>query len=420
MRLLSIFYLLLIAGSVTSAQPGEAPMQYEGRYRPAAALPDQPFDHLLLLPSKSNPSIWVPLEQLQSRHGNFTAYSDKTFFSLREAYLNKSDTLPELLLSAYKEIEKTPYLSSAKRTLKFPSLFQLKMEYIYLAFPWIPLSFAAFIVSTLLLIGNFRAAAILSSWLSFLLLTLIIAMRIYILERPPVANMAETLLFVPWLATCFGLLVRREALTASSFLAVALLGAAWFAGAQTSLENVQAVLDSNYWLTVHVLLVVGSYGLFLLAGILGHAYFFALGWGHPGRAQSLAKKIQLCANAGLAMLIPGTILGGIWAAQSWGRFWDWDPKESWAFITICAYLIGVHAYRYKLIGDYGLAWASIIGAWTVTFTWYGVNYILGTGLHSYGFGNGGEKIYLGLLLADVLLCIGLAAWAKRALLSSKY
>ena len=111
---------------------------------------------------------------------------------------------------------------------------------------------------------------------------------------------------------------------------------------------------------------------------------------------------------GIALLIPGTILGGIWAAQSWGRFWDWDPKESWAFISSCVYLLIIHAYRFKRISGIGLAIGSIGGLLAISFTWYGVNYILGTGLHSYGFGSGGEWIYysyVGLELAFIGFCI---------------
>ena len=105
---------------------------------------------------------------------------------------------------------------------------------------------------------------------------------------------------------------------------------------------------------------------------------------------------------GTALLIVGTILGGVWAAQSWGRFWDWDPKESWAFISALMYLAFLHAYKFRKIKERGLAIGSILGLMTISFTWYGVNYILGTGLHSYGFGGGGEWLYYSYLLGEGL------------------
>lgn len=88
------------------------------------------------------------------------------------------------------------------------------------------------------------------------------------------------------------------------------------------------------------------------------------------------------------LLIAGTVLGGIWAAQSWGRFWDWDPKEAWAFISAAVYALIIHAYRFNYIASFGLASGAVLGLVSILFTWYGVNFVLGTGLHSYGFGNG--------------------------------
>lgn len=413
MRIPTLLTLIISFTFLQAASIEEAPMYYSGRYRPVEAQKDTPLSELHLLPSKQNTSQWLPLSTLSQRDHNFTPYDQKSFEQIRAAYLTQAANLPDLLITAYKQIEGKTYLASAKRNLKFPTYSQVKTEYYYLHYPWIQTCFVLFFLSTALFLIRSRWAYTCST-ISFFLLTLIIALRIYILERPPVANMAETLLFVPWLGMAFSLFVKREALPAAALLSTVLLGAAWYSNIQTSLENVQAVLDSNYWLTIHVLLVVGSYAFFLLAGLLGHAYFIAMIQNKNNLADSIANKIQMSAYSGLAMLIPGTILGGIWAAQSWGRFWDWDPKESWAFITICAYLICVHAYRYRLIGDYGLAWASVIGAWTVTFTWYGVNYILGTGLHSYGFGNGGEKIYLGILFLDVVLCLILAIAARKS------
>ncbi len=157
----------------------------------------------------------------------------------------------------------------------------------------------------------------------------------------------------------------------------------------------QAVLDSQVWLMVHVLLVVGSYGLFILGAALGHFYLggFLLykeerAWMHP-----LPPLILQTLYGGTALLLSGTILGGIWAAQSWGRFWDWDPKESWAFISLCVYLLFIHAYRFSRLSSFGLSIGAVLGALTISFTWYGVNYLLGTGLHSYGFGEGGTYPY---------------------------
>jgi ABC-type transport system involved in cytochrome c biogenesis permease subunit len=156
-------------------------------------------------------------------------------------------------------------------------------------------------------------------------------------------------------------------------------------------------------------MIVGSYGVLLLAGVLGHLLLI---YGDKA-SKGLFPALLLSLYIGVALLIPGTLLGGVWAAQSWGRFWDWDPKESWAFITACIYLLFIHAYRFKYIGPYGLAFGSIFGLIAVSFTWYGVNYILGTGLHSYGFGNGGEWIYYLFIVAELTFLLVYSLLFKR-------
>jgi hypothetical protein len=150
-------------------------------------------------------------------------------------------------------------------------------------------------------------------------------------------------------------------------------------------------------------MVVGSYGVFILAGVLAHIELIRKQDKIP--ASPLLPLLYL----GTIALIGGTILGGIWAAQSWGRFWDWDPKESWAFVSSCIYLLLIHAYRFGKISTFGLAVGSILGLIAISFTWYGVNYILGTGLHSYGFGSGGEYWYYGYIGAEMLFL----AWVTR-------
>ena len=106
-------------------------------------------------------------------------------------------------------------------------------------------------------------------------------------------------------------------------------------------------------------------------------------------------------------LAVGVILGGVWANYSWGRFWDWDPKETWALIALMAYIILLHGRLGGWWGGYGLAVGSIASFLTILMAWYGVNFVLGKGLHSYGFGNGGQ-LYVGLF---ALLEIAFLAFA---------
>ena len=316
---------------------------------------------------------------------------------LYEGRYRPLETLPEgaayttLQVEDYSSIAGTVYLKAEGKSLRYPTYGQLRAELLLHALPFKWMIISAYAGALLFWkrgLGKFFLG------MGFSMHTLMLLLRCYVLQRPPVTNMSETLLYVPWIALLVGFLFykRKNALFAATLTAT-LLFLLW--PEKVMLENVQAVLDSQYWLIIHVLMVVGSYGVFCVSGICAHLFLIK-------KSPSLEKTVIQTMYLGTALLISGTILGGVWAAQSWGRFWDWDPKEAWAFISSGTYLVGIHAYRFKKIGGRGLAISSIIGLLTITFTWYGVNYILGSGLHSYGFGNGGEIYYYLYLLGELI------------------
>lgn len=387
---------------------------------------------------------WVSLQALKTviyspKHndiipiGNFTLYSDDHFQAIRSAYLNWEKNqhpvllshLGQTLLTAYGEIAGQVHQEAAGKALLYPTLNQLKAETLYYQYPWIESLILLYAISTLLLIFAYNLKGPLLSKFSFGMLgiafafhTLLLLSRSYILNRPPVSNMFETVIYVPWFAV-FGALVinffKRHSfiLIASAVTSIILLIILELADLNHSLDNVQAVLDSQFWLIIHVLMIVGSYGIFILGAVLGHIYLaqFLYHRTETPNMNYLAQCILQTLYLGTALLIPGTILGGVWAAESWGRFWDWDPKESWAFISSCLYLIWIHAYRYHKIASFGLAFGSVCGLLAISFTWYGVNYILGTGLHSYGFGSGGEIYYYAFLGVETAF-LSYALWVK--------
>ncbi len=377
-----------------------------GTYRenPEIPLHLSAFD-LKMLPSASDPGIWFPLKSLSSLEENPTAFSNEEFAKIKNAYSKllrsfKNDDyqksiqlqkeLTNLLARNYQTIAGKTILQGSHTTLKLPSLLQLKLENFYYRLPLVWITMILYALSLVF----FFAKPQWGLWCfvpAFAFHTTTLAMRCLILGRPPVSNMSETILYVPWVAAVFSCLLafilkNRIPLAASAGAAVILLTLNQTAYSSHELETVRPVLNSQFWLTVHVLMVVGSYGAFILSGILSHIYLAA-------SPKQMPKMILQSLYMGTALLITGTILGGIWAAQSWGRFWDWDPKESWAFISSAVYLVIIHAHYFRKIGALGLAVGSIIGLQFITFTWYGVNYILGVGLHSYGFGQGGELIY---------------------------
>ncbi len=214
---------------------------------------------------------------------------------------------------------------------------------------------------------------------------------------------------------------RRAFGMAGAFVAcVAALVAWWAPVLDSSFSPLQPVLRDNFWLTIHVLTIVSSYGAGALAwglGMLSLGFYLFGKYRDPVKPSAVAKEFgpaddsdkpklvsrrppEQCAvlanfiyrsvQVAVLLLAAGTILGGLWADVSWGRFWGWDPKEVWALISLLVYLAILHGRYAGLFGNFGLAFGAVAGASAIMFSWYGVNFVLGAGLHSYGFGAGGQ------------------------------
>jgi ABC-type transport system involved in cytochrome c biogenesis permease subunit len=160
----------------------------------------------------------------------------------------------------------------------------------------------------------------------------------------------------------------------------------------SSIDPLVPVLRDNFWLIIHVLTIVASYGALMLAWMLGNVglTYYLFGNDRPDNVKPIALYIYRCIQVGVLLLAAGTILGGWWAAYSWGRFWGWDPKEVWALIALLGYLAVLHARFAGLIKTFGLIVWSVVSFSGVLMSWYGVNFVLGEGLHAYAFGSGGQ------------------------------
>jgi ABC-type transport system involved in cytochrome c biogenesis permease subunit len=216
-----------------------------------------------------------------------------------------------------------------------------------------------------------------------------IALRIIILDRPPVGTLYESILFVSLVCVLGALAFERRLKDGSGLLIAALSGglllftASAFAPDDT-MQMLVAVLNTNFWLATHVLCITIGYGWCLVAAVMAHLYLINAVRGFTGsldKLMSIIKTVVLCA---LLFTAVGTILGGIWADQSWGRFWGWDPKENGALLIVLWLIWLLHG---RLSGQIkrlpfiaGTAFLSVI----VALAWFGVN-LLSTGLHSYGF-----------------------------------
>lgn len=224
--------------------------------------------------------------------------------------------------------------------------------------------------------------------------------RIKISGRPPVTDMYETVVFVASMTAVFALLLewlyrRKYIALAGSFVATLGLVLAdqlpVTRGWDPSIRPLEPVLRSNYWLIVHVMTIVASYAGGALAWGMGNL-ILAMHLRRtppPEQTKSLSLFTYRAMQVALLLLAAGTFLGGWWAAESWGRFWGWDPKETWALIALIAYAIPLHARYLGWVRDFGLAVSAVICFAAIVMSWYGVNFILGAGLHSYGFGGGG-------------------------------
>jgi len=220
-----------------------------------------------------------------------------------------------------------------------------------------------------------------------------LVLRMIIQERPPVTNLYSSALFVGWGGVGLGLILERffrnglGAATSAILGFLCLIVAHNLAGDGDTMAMLQAVLDTNFWLATHVTIITLGYSATFLAGFLG-LVFILRGFFTKGLDSTTVKALDrmvfgIICFALLASFV-GTVLGGIWADQSWGRFWGWDPKENGALLIVLWNAIILHARWGKMIRERGTMVAAVFGNIITSWSWFGTN-MLGIGLHSYGF-----------------------------------
>ena len=281
-----------------------------------------------------------------------------------------------------------------------------------------------------------RRAAFWLLALTFVIQTAALAVRMYVSGRPPVTNLYSSAVFIGWGGVGLGLLLERlygwgvgNALACTGGVGTLLI--AHSLSGDDTFTVMQAVLDTQFWLATHVVTITLGYAATGAAGLLGVFYVLAglftpalrAEVGAPGTrlagqtlGQALARMIYgtICFAALLSLV--GTILGGLWADDSWGRFWGWDPKENGAMLIVIWNALLLHARWGKLVGDRGVALLAVAGNVAVAWSWFGVNE-LGVGLHSYGFTKGVLQtlaIFVAAQLAVVAAgaCVPKRFWAS--------
>ncbi len=246
--------------------------------------------------------------------------------------------------------------------------------------------------------------------------------RILLQGRPPVTNLYLSAVFVGWAAVILGIVLERvyrngfaAAVAAASGFA-SLIVAHHLAGEGDTLEMMRAVLDSNFWLATHVVTITVGYAGTFLAGALAIAYAVRLHLSRepdPATTRSLVSMTYGVICFSLFFSFVGTVLGGIWADQSWGRFWGWDPKENGALLIVLWNAMILHARWGGYVREKGLMAMAIFGNVVTSLSWFGVN-MLGVGLHSYGFMDGAFKALAGFIASQFVL-VGLALLPRRSL-----
>ena len=232
--------------------------------------------------------------------------------------------------------------------------------------------------------------------LGFVVHTMTLALRWYLSGHAPWSNGYESVIYVSWAILLSGILLSRHsllALSASSIMSAVALFVAHLSWLDPEITNLVPVLKS-YWLTIHVSVITGSYGFFALGfvlGIVNMLLMIARTQGNQGRINPAINDLtiinEMTLFLGLILLTIGNFLGGVWANESWGRYWGWDAKETWALVSILVYAIVAHLrFIPKLKGTFVFNFASIVAFFSIIMTYFGVNFYL-AGLHSYAKGD---------------------------------
>ncbi|MBX2852888.1 MAG: cytochrome c biogenesis protein CcsA [Phycisphaeraceae bacterium] len=261
----------------------------------------------------------------------------------------------------------------------------------------------------------------------FVLHTAALIVRIWLQGRPPVTNLYSSAVFIGWGIVGGAIVLEKitklgvASLAASSAGVATLLVALHLSKDGDTMGVMQAVLDSNFWLGTHVITITLGYSATFLAGFIAICYIvFGMTTSLMDRkmARAIAGMVYAVICFALLFSFVGTVLGGIWADQSWGRFWGWDPKENGAILIVLMNAIILHARWGHLVKERGIMVLAIGGNIVTIWSWFGTN-MLGVGLHAYGFMDGAWAV-LTVIGTNILLLMSLPLWVPTHLWYTNY
>ena len=371
------------------------------------------IDDLLKTPQKK----WTPAQQRL-----IDLYSDaNTYAKILEGNQRFSSDVSQhkKFQTAFKTRDQTLWDATVDDSFKNVKNPRLKIEYLYNLFHLLffaglfyGVSFATYLISSFFKNKMLEDFAFKFLSLGAIFNILDIAFRVYILNRPPIGTLYESILFVA--ATCalgFIYLEYKRRDTMGTLLGsitgiLLILTAKSFAGVDT-MGTLVAVLNTNFWLLTHVICITIGYGICFLVAMLAHYFLFstALQPNKKELQQDIVKITKTLSIIALLFTTIGTILGGIWADQSWGRFWGWDPKENGALLIVLWLIWLLHGRISKHITETGFMVGSAFLSIVVVLAWFGVN-LLSVGLHSYGFISGVATTLISFCSIEAILILG--------------
>ncbi|WP_237416436.1 cytochrome c biogenesis protein CcsA [Helicobacter saguini] len=399
-------------------------------------LPFSIWNYLKIFPEKGD-SNWKVLGNVMNLQHPFTMYFYHAFAteSRMGIVFDKWDSLQNSLNFLHNYQRETGgdlYLDSTRVKselfLNHTDIFPIS-QYFYLG-----LGILLFFIALIAIISNKKIPKWLGKGIYYVLLfvflahTLGLLLRWYIGGHAPWSNAYESMLYIAWASALSGIIILRKsyfALCGAAFLAgMALLVAHW-GFMDPYIGNLQPVLQS-YWLNIHVAIIVASYGflgLSLMLGIINLILFIFRAKSRPqvdSAIISLTAINEMSMTIGILMLITGTFLGGVWANESWGRYWSWDSKETWSLVSVGVYAVVLHTRFLKPIYQpYVFNVLSVVAFYSILMTYFGVNYYLATGMHSYGRGDTdvvSARLYVAIALTLILIAL---SFFRRKLIPPK-
>lgn len=363
---------------------------------------------------------WQPLSKALGQDGGTTSPEATRLVNLLQSYRGENPSEFNVQTAEYLQIVEKNLPRTAAR-LNVETIFNRYSPFYYSMYLYV----VVFLLVCLSWMGWSRTLIRAAFWALLVTLvfhTLGMIGRVYISGRPPVTNLYSSAIFIAWGAALFCAVIEKiyrngiGSLAAAVIAGPSLIIAHYLAGDGDTMRMLVAVLDTNFWLATHVIIVTLGYAATFLAGILGCVYVLG-GVFTPTmnveRRQVLSRIIYGVIAFAVLFSFVGTVLGGIWADQSWGRFWGWDPKENGAVLIVIWNALILHARWSGMARERGVANLTIVGNIVTAWSWFGTN-MMGVGLHSYGFMDSAVfwlAVFAFLQLAIMMVgCLPLSVW----------